>query len=233
LCTYFPDDPLQICGGFNPEFKFFNTFPNNYRRYNSFVTGHYVQNNFDTLFGNETSLIFEPYDPLVNPCDFVSYVVSLKWIDRNAYNRADARWAIKNQITLYLLRYAQTLLTYSEAKARSGSLDESCFEAVNQVRRRANNLDINTPSAFDLPPDLTSEQFLDSVVWERAWELCTEPQGRWFDIIRLNLRSQLSSYRYPIDVPTGFQSSYLNEDWYFYLIPQADRWINPNFNEEN
>jgi hypothetical protein len=232
VCAYFQEDDLEICGGYNPEFKFFNTFPNNYRRFNSFVTGHYENNSYDTIYGLDGSLEFKPYDPLVNPCDFLSYAVSLKWLDRGAYNRGDARWDIKNQITLYLLRYAQTLLTYSEAKARSGNLDASCFESVNQIRRRANNLNIHTPSEFDLPPDLTTEQFLDSVVWERAWELCTEPEGRWFDIIRLDLKDKLAEFRYPQDVPTGVADAYLNEDWYFYLIPQNDRWLNPNFSDE-
>ena len=135
-------------------------------------------------------------------------------------------------MTLYLLRYAQTLLTYAEAKARSGDIDESAYEAVNQIRRRANKLDPFTPSQFDLSPGLTTEQFLDSVVWERAWELCTEPEGRWFDIVRLDLRSKLAEYRYPQDVPTRVSDDFLNEDWYFYLIPQEDRWLNPNYGDD-
>jgi starch-binding outer membrane protein, SusD/RagB family len=232
ICTYFAEDPLEVCGGYQTEFKFYKTFPNNYRRYNSFVTGHYIQNTFDTLNGYEESLIFQPYEPLVNPCEFVGYVVSLKWLDRSTYDRGEARWDFKNQITLYLLRYAQTLLTYAEAKARSGNLDESCFEVVNQIRRRANNLDIHVSSEFDLTTDLTSEQFLDSTVWERAWELCTEPDGRWFDIIRLDLKNRMAEFRYPQDYPTYVDDKYLNEDWYFYLIPQEDRWLNPNFEEE-
>jgi len=237
---------LSITSNYNPEFKFFNTFPNNYRKYNSFVTGNYYCNFFDTLYQpgslsistvrSESGLVFVPYDPLVNPCEFVDYAVSLKWLDRGAYNLGEAQWDWWSEtggsgVTLYLLRYAQTLLTYAEAKARSGALDESAYEAVNQIRRRANKLDIFTPSQFDLPPDLTPGQFLDSVVWERAWELCTEPEGRWFDIVRLDLRSKLAGYRYPQDQPTKVSDDLLNEDWYFYLIPQEDRWLNPNFSE--
>jgi hypothetical protein len=225
------DDELDIRGGYHPEFKFFKTFPNNYRKYNSFVTGYYQQFGYDTLNGYAPGMEFELYDPLVNPCDFIYYVVSLKWLDREAYYREDASWISRSKVTLYLLRYAQTLLTYAEAKARSGNLDESCFEAVNRIRRRANNVDIYTPSEFDLPFNLTAEQFLDSVVWERAWELCTEPEGRWFDIVRLNLKDKLADYRYPQDAPTVIDESYLNEDWYFYRIPQEDRWLNPNFND--
>jgi hypothetical protein len=161
----------------------------------------------------------------------MTYAVSLKWLDRSDYDREDSRWLLKNEVTLYMLRYAQTLLTYAEAKARSGSLDESCYEAINRIKRRANNTDIYSPSLYDLPSDLTTEQFLDSVVWERARELCTEPEGRWFDIVRLDMRNKLSEYRYSIDLPTRIDDAYLTDDWYFYRIPQEDRWLNPNFSD--
>ena len=243
ICSWFEDE-LDVCGGFNPEFKFFNAYPNNYRKYTSFVTGVYQSTNFDTLNiyqtishfmpsdpGYETGMKFVPYDPLVNPCAFIDNVVSLKWLDRDAYHRDDDYWDNESEVTLYLMRYAQTLLTYAEAKARAGELDESAYEAVNKVRRRANKLSLLTPSEFDLPSGLTSAQFIDSVVWERAWELCTEPEGRWFDIVRLDMKDKLADYRYPQDLPTIVDPSFLNEDWYFYLIPQEDRWLDPNFDE--
>ena len=217
---------------YNPEFKFYDKYPNNYRKYISYVTGHYENTYYDTLKGEETGKKFILYaSPLVNPCDFVDRVISQKWIDQdefisNAYHYKDG-WAV----TLYLLRYAQTLLTYAEAKARSGGPDASAYEAVNKVRRRANKLDINAPSKFDLPSNLTTGQFTDSVVWERAWELCNEPDGRWFDIVRLNMKDKLADYRYPQDLILKVDPSILNEDWYFYLIPQEDRWLNPNFAE--
>jgi hypothetical protein len=39
--------------------------------------------------------------------------------------------------------------------------------------------------------------------------------------------------RYSIDIPVTVPNEMLNEDWYFYLIPQEDRWLNPNFAEED
>jgi hypothetical protein len=229
---WFVDDELMIIGGYNPEFWFFKTYPNNYRKYTSFVTGKYVEVRFDTINGYETALQFKPFDPLINACEYIDYAVSKKWIDTEAYDREESRWDGKNEVTLYLFRYAHTLLTYAEAKARSGEMDESCFEAVNMIRRRANQVDIHTSSEYDLPSDLTTDQFLDSLVWERAWELCTEPEGRWFDIVRLDLKDKLVESRYANDKPTKVNDNYLNEDWYFFLIPIEDRWLNPNFAEE-
>jgi hypothetical protein len=64
------------------------------------------------------------------------------------------------------------------------------------------------------------------VVQERAWELCAEPEGRWFDMVRLNIAKDLIAIKYhqamivypiPIDTTT-----------YFLPIPEEDKKYNPN-----
>ena len=222
-----------ISSTYKMEFKYFKNYPVNYRRSVFLKCGDYkyaVHSTIDTVY---KVLEYQLEDPLVNPCTYISNVGYLKWVDLNdlidkkTLGIATLR---SSYITIYLLRYAQTLLTYAEAKARSGQLDESAYEAVNMIRRRANKLDILSPSEFDLTKGLSNEQFIDSVVWERAWELCFEPDGRWFDIIRLNLKDKLNSeYRFAFDAPTVVPQSMLTDKWYFYKIPQEDRWMNPNF----
>ncbi|HET6558222.1 MAG TPA: RagB/SusD family nutrient uptake outer membrane protein [Prolixibacteraceae bacterium] len=199
-----------------PEFKFYYNFPLNYRK---------------QCFYPVTTFSGTSLNPLIDPATYLFNMFSYKWHDRD-YNSNKKRWGpytMGSQVTLYLLRYAQTLLTYAEASARSGKLDESAYEAVNRVRRRANKLDIYSPSKFDLPKDLSTEQFIDAVVWERAWELSFEPEGRWFDIVRLNLKDKMPEYRFNFDQPTQVPEKYLTEEWYFYKIPEEDRLINPNF----
>jgi starch-binding outer membrane protein, SusD/RagB family len=185
---------------YHSEFKFYNSIPNNYRKKSSFIID---------------------IDPLINPCEFISDVMPIKWIDtielHNVPTNTDNRWG--SEVTVYLFRYAQTLLTYAEARARSGILDDSTYEAVDRIRRRANKLDSRVPSEFDLQKNLTSEQFIDSVVWERAWELFFEPNGRWFDVIRLDLRQKLKEYSYDFDFPDGLPLVYLQDNWYFYKLP--------------
>ena len=216
-------------GMYIPEFKYFDKFPNNYRKYTSMITGQYQSNNFSNPDSSLNGLKFNICDPQLDPCDYLTYVHWTKWIDRNNisdYNIGLTRYG--SEITLYLLRYAQTLLTYAEAKARAGELDASAYEAVNMVRRRANKVDIHSPSPIDLTPGLSPEQFADSVVWERAWELGFEPDGRWFDIIRLNLKDSLPGYRYAKDLPYSVNPDYLTKSWYFYKIPQQDLSLDPN-----
>ena len=219
---------IGIQSSHHPELKFYADFPDNYRKIKSFVTGSYKMTNY--MFPDTTiySLQFVRLDPYNSTGTFLEESMSLKWVG-NYQKYATAQPEIKTGNTLYLLRYAQTLLTYAESKARSGSLDQSAYEAVNKIRRRANKLDLNAPSKFDLPANLTKEQFIDSVVWERAWELNCEPDGRWFDIIRLNLKDKLKEYRSTIEQPDIVSDIYLTDDWYFYKIPQEDRWANPNF----
>jgi len=127
---------------------------------------------------------------------------------------------------LYIYRYAHTLLTYAEAKARSGQLDASAYEAVNMVRRRANKADINSPSKYDLQPGLSATQFADSVVQERAWEFCGEEEGRWYDLLRLEMIEQLPKLKtYPLPptpIPVFTKSDY------FEALPSGDKALDPN-----
>jgi hypothetical protein len=116
----------------------------------------------------------------------------------------------------YLLRYAHTLLTYAEAKARDGQLDATAYEAVNLVRRRANHVDLNSTSVFDLPQGLTTNDFIDSVLRERALEFCGEPGNLWFDILRTEQTPGSSSF--PTNVTT-----------HFYEIPSAEKSLLLNF----
>jgi len=99
-------------------------------------------------------------------------------------------------------------------------VDDSTFEAGNMIRRRANKLDLYSPSEVDLPRTLTQEQFLDSIAWERAWELNFEPNGRWYDIVRLDMKDKLPEYRYAHDFPYEVPEEYLQDNWYFYKIPE-------------
>lgn len=83
------------------------------------------------------------------------------------------------------LRYADVLLIYAEAAnmAASGPSSEA-YAAINQVRRRAQGVAIDSPdSAVDLPDGLSQPEFDTAVLEERNWELAFE-MNRWFDLVR-------------------------------------------------
>ena len=93
-----------------------------------------------------------------------------------------------------ILRYADVLLIYAEALARTTGVTTPALDAVNQVRRRAFNV---TTSTYDLSPALTTSQFIDAILQERSFELCFEAD-RWYDLTRtgkyLQVATALNSY---------------------------------------
>jgi hypothetical protein len=92
---------------------------------------------------------------------------------------------------------------------------------------------LNQVSNLDLSPEISDEALLEAVVNERRWELCFEPEGRWFDVVRLELRDTVEEM-----LTDGEQTVHpegdriISEDWYFYVLPAEDRWLNPGLDEK-
>lgn len=93
-----------------------------------------------------------------------------------------------------IYRYAEVLLVYAEASARTngGTATGGALEAYNQVRRRAAGLpyDQSAP-AIDLS-SVTAEE----IVAEKGWELAGEGK-RWGDLVRLEKVAEVMSRRDP------------------------------------
>jgi len=205
------------------EVNFYNKYPRNYRKEICFYSTIYVPAEFsdkDTgyLYLDEVDICnrigcrkfyYEPYEVSMNQYyPGSSYLIFLAGNPR-----------------IYVFRFAHTLLTYAEASARSGQLNEKAYECVNRIRRRAHNVDIYTPSVYDIQPGLSPEVFADSVVWERAWELAGEPEGRWFDLIRLEMVEDLPGLRHPDE---GGPPETFDKSAYFFPVPEGDIRLNPN-----
>ena len=77
---------------------------------------------------------------------------------------------------LIFYRYAEVLLNYAEARNEASGPDASVYEAINQVRDRA-----DLPP---LPPGLNQEDMREAIYRERRVELCFESK-RYFDNKRL------------------------------------------------
>jgi len=211
--------PYNRLRNIHPEIKFYNNFPVSYRKDNTY----------------ETTRCF--IIDRVEYCDYYNTIDETipMYFKKFAYSRdtTNSLYGVYNWCNtahlIYLYRYAHTLLTYAEAKARSGELDASAYEAVNMIRRRANFKDIHSPSVYDLQPGLTAEQFTDSLVWERAWEFAGEPEGRWFDLLRLEMVDRLLELRYyEENRPSEIE---VTEEYYFLPIPDEEAFIISNIND--
>lgn len=232
----FATDNKILFLGLDPaaEVNFYNSFPRDYRRDITFFNSIYVPppGEFEVL-PSDVDTGYNYIDQ-VDPCSRISYrkfyldstLTLNQYVIDSIHEKKYKFYNLHGCPRICLFRYAQTLLTYAEAAARSGSLDDNAYQYLNMVRRRANNVDLYTSSRFDLQPGLSSDNFADSVVTERGWELAGEPEGRWFDLLRLGR----------IDIV--LKSNSANEDNYLYTsnqlvnyfipIPESDLILNPN-----
>lgn len=82
-----------------------------------------------------------------------------------------------------LIRYAEVLLTYAEAKIEMGSIDQTVLDAINKVKARAYGADVNDTSAYPAIKTTDKDELRNIVRNERRVELAFEGL-RWFDIRR-------------------------------------------------
>ncbi len=147
------------------EINFYNKFPAGARKDATYQTVYYL--------GNDPGKAVD-YTKLTHKHPYF-----LKYRDDESYDPATHKmndwWG---SATIYVIRYAEVLLTYAEAKAMSGAgPDKTAYDAVNEVRLRA--------GLKDLQPGLGQLAFRDSVIAERGWEFAGfEPAARWYDLIR-------------------------------------------------
>lgn len=145
--------------------------------------------------------------------------------------------------SMILIRYAEILLTYAEAKIEDNQIDASVYNAINKVRQRAT---VNMPPATAaLYPDQASLRTL--VRRERRVELAGEGL-RWYDIQRWKIGAQAltgevkGSLKGTVNTATGVLTLTPNSNYvagtrtfadknYLWPIPQKERDINKNLDQ--
>ncbi len=83
----------------------------------------------------------------------------------------------ESELHQIMIRYADILLIYAEAKIEANQIDQSVYDAINRVRQRPS---VNMPA---LPTGLTQAQLRSAVRKERLYELAGEGL-RLYDIRR-------------------------------------------------
>lgn len=124
-----------------------------------------------------------------------------------------------------LIRYAEILLTYAEATARSGGITDKAVSAVNQIRSRA--------GLEPLSASVTGNQdaFIDAVLKERVFELCFE-NVTFFDMIRTQKAWDAKLKRWVnlegFTLPSG--ATFKTSEHTYFPIPLREIQINPDLN---
>lgn len=97
---------------------------------------------------------------------------SLEWTD-DAVTDAD----------IIIMRYADVLLMYAEAKMEQGQIDASVLNAINQVRARAYGVAVTATTSYPSVSETNQAKLRKIIRGERRIELAWENR-RWFDLIR-------------------------------------------------
>jgi len=138
---------------------------------------------------------------------------------------------------VYVLRYAEALLTYAEAQnMANGSPNADAYEALNMVRRRAAGLDPNTPDGTVDLAGLSTTAFNQAVLDEAGWELAGE-WHRWFNLVRTQSVAAATASRYTdgrelplIGVSVGDSESSF-EKFYYAPIPAAEMQLRTDWTQ--
>jgi hypothetical protein len=99
-------------------------------------------------------------------------------------NKEDFSNPRNSGINIMLMRYAEVLLSYAEARVELNQIDQSVYDAINEVRQRP---DVNLPP---IVAPKTQEELRAIVRHERMVELAFEGQ-RYFDIRRWGIAEQV------------------------------------------
>lgn len=166
--------------------------------------------------------------------------------------------AFQSRVNFILMRYAEVLLTYAEAKIELNEIDASVINAINQVRRRAKQPDVDIIIQGD------QNELRQLIRRERVAELAMEG-FRWFDIRRYEIAGVVMPQRVmgiakdPNNMPatpdfkltpqhdlnnipvyTGQEAMRFTREmryWYPKLqllpVPQAERDINPKLSQNS
>jgi hypothetical protein len=149
-----------------------------------------------------------------------------KWIDYDS----DSDNPSTGSVNMILIRYADVLLMYAEAKIELNEIDQSVYDAINEVRTR--------PSV-EMPPitaGKTQAELREMVRNDRAVELAFEGL-RLFDMNRWKIgeeKAGLVDGMYYQDEDTGewriwnsgFERRFRADRDYLWPIPQAEMEIN-------
>mgnify|MGYP001179532479 CR=1 FL=1 len=212
------------------ENGFYNRFPEGERKDFTFVTDFYVQGGVHYTY-NQLSCNHPTYRKWW--ADNLTSDWSWENKDNNLWStnmEQCATWYDSRSIVM--MRYADILLTYAEAQARAdGSPNTLAYECLNNVRNRAYAGVGSTEASVS---GLSTNDFIDTVVWERAYEFAGfEYSARWFDLQRLELVEKANTdWRDESEDKYKLQNAYTKAD-YFLSIPSKEVELNPNLADNN
>lgn len=130
-----------------------------------------------------------------------------------------------------LLRYADVLLMYAEAKMELNQIDQTVLDAINMVRARAYKVAYTATTGYPAVT-VTDQAALRTVIrTERRMEFAFE-NLRYMDLFRWRMAEKVLNY-YNYGLPRkneALQRAYIDKNmWFHGAVPQIDEDGCPNF----
>lgn len=152
-------------------------------------------------------------------------------------NKEDYANPANSGINIILLRYAEVLLTYAEAKIELNQIDQSVLDAINEVRQRP---DVNLPPIIIM---LSQEEMREVVRKERMLELAFEGL-RLFDIRRWKIAEDVMpgivkgmTYVEDGQLRTiqvqAYEKVFDSNRHYLWPVPERERELNRNLSQNS
>lgn len=130
-------------------------------------------------------------------------------------------YSTKSDQDWVILRYAEILLIYAEAKNEISGPDQSVYAAVNEVRQRPS---VEMPP---LPEGLTQAEMRERIRHERRVEFGFEGK-RYFDIKRWGIAEEIIPQ---VIEPGGFSREFDPAKHYLFPFPQSEIDVNPELEQ--
>ena len=142
----------------------------------------------------------------------------------------DQEWAdqLVNENDIIIVRYAEILLTYAEAKIMLNEIDPSVLNAINQVRARAYGVSVSDVSQYPAVTTTDRSQLITIIKRERRVEFAGEGL-RYMDLIRWRLAGEALT-RPAVGLPDP--ANQLQSNWVFPGTPSIDANGIPDFSQE-
>lgn len=141
------------------------------------------------------------------------------YVGRKYFDEADLPDFIsESELNFILLRYAEVLLTYAEARIEAGEIDGSVIDAINQVRQRPG---VSMPAAT---MSMSADELRELVRYERTVEFAMEGL-RLFDIRRWKIAEHV--------LPGKLLGKRVKAHWYEPVIPSFNEWGKPVYPDES
>lgn len=146
------------------------------------------------------------------------YATFTGYIWKKYFDEADLPGEVaRSQLNFILMRYAEVLLTYAEAKIELNAIDGSVIDAINQVRRRPG---VEMPAA---ELSMSQTELRELVRYERTVELAQEG-FRLFDLRRWKIAEHV--------MPGNMLGRRLKARWYDPIVPDFNAYGKPIYPDE-